>query len=321
MKSKKKFLSLLVFAPLLVGCGNKVEAPKFAEYGKQMASFDAFKTELLAKLEKTSIKKSAKLGSYELKSKESYAGNPGDEGHTGSSKTERDNKVISQDEKFTTASRTYRYSVDDLALAAETQSETKNVVSNANESSTTTSSSKSKQQFQVGKINKKDHILYVDVTNKKYQSVKELGSKKAADEVDKEAKDIAYNSLTEQMTRFITFYLTDWGSEMKSKCKFYKNDKIYTAEIKYEVKQTFEKEDYKCVYNYTVQVDLTEGNFSSKSFEEEITTNSYKASDGTTIAKGDVVTNTELASTETTLKSKKQSVKAVDVSKFTLVSM
>lgn len=319
MKSKKKFLSLLVFAPLLVGCGNKVQAPKFADYGKKMASYEAFKTAVEAELAKTSLKKAAKIGSYEVEEKKATNVDAYD---SGSRKTERDKKVISETVKHFETTYKTRYSAEDLILSSERKDTESETSSDANGSSTSGGSSTSKTQFQEGKINKKKHILYVDITNKKYQSVKEVGSdEKPATLFDGQAKDIGLNYVMGDMNYFNTMYTTEFGDEMKAKCSFYKNGKIYTAEIKYEVKQSSENSDYKCNYNCTVQVDLTEGNFSSKFFEEEIAVDTYKKSCYSGTAKGDVVTETKLTSNEVSLKMKKVSGKAVDISKFALISL
>ena len=85
MKNSKKILTLLVFVPLLAGCGNKVSKPKFAKFSNEVKTFAKFDEQLQKALKKTSLFKTAKVGSLVF---------TGDYGYKDVLETKREEKAI-----------------------------------------------------------------------------------------------------------------------------------------------------------------------------------------------------------------------------------
>lgn len=298
MKSKKKFLSLLVFAPLLVGCGNNVKKPKFAEYHNEVKTYEKFVEEMLKVRNKSSLFKEEKIGSLEMKAKSGYL-------YT--REVNRGKEVIDKNKETSTSKGTGQYDAVNLIYKQDSISETEDVTEDSSGKDFNKDSYSRKFQFQT-KDSKNGVTINLD--SKEYELTSYSGYK-PAEYFDGFAKEMFAGSIGSYMSEVLSHY----SAEDKDDFKFYKDGNIFTVVETFEEKQEYEKSKYASKVSFTVQVDVTEGKWSTKYYTEYESTRTYKENEYAR-AKGDVVVAKEYESAEISVVSKKVSLKNLNLSKF-----
>jgi len=310
---KTKFLSLLVLAPLMTGCGNNVKAPEFAAYGKKI-SYDAFSAALLKFKSETVLYKDAKskIGSFEYKILSQSLSTE--------EKTRGKEKLI-DNSTFTETKGNGGYCKENLVMKGETSSKTVESTKNKDGSSSSEASSTGSSFIQPAKIGKKSYAVVVDTKAKTYipQSVIDKDHKDA-DVMDGIAKDVV-KSLDSLSTGFIFVYeMYKFMGEDLSVFSFHQNNKIFTCEMK-ETAEDETKVDDKVMYKtksefkWTIQIDTTEGKWSTKSYQESVETEEVKNNYNSRVA-GDKKVEKSISSYEASATLKAFNAKAVDVSKY-----
>lgn len=298
MNSKKKFLSLLVFAPLLVGCGSNVSKPKFAKFSNEVKTFDKFVDELQKAQVKTSLFKEAKVGSLELK---------GDHAYKDSRESKRDGKVISLNIDYKTDKGVSKFDAESLIYLQKYEVTDTRENKDGYGIDTTKYVDKYNTQIQV-KDSK--NVATVNFDKKEY-TISPLGGVKAATYFDQYAKIIFGGSLVADMQNILGHY----SEAKKDNFKFYKDGDIFTVVEKREDKRKYETSTEVETYEHTVQVEITEGKWSSKSYYCYELTETYKQN-YYSAAKGDVVTEKEEDSSTCVVQSKKVGLKNLNLEKY-----
>jgi hypothetical protein len=298
MNSKKKFLSLLVFAPLLVGCGNNVSKPKFAKFSNEVKTFDKFVEELTKAREKTSIFKEAKVGSLELK---------GEHAHKDLHEAKRDGKVISSSSDCQTDKGTSKFDAESLVYVQKF--EVSDTRENKDGYGTDVTKTVDKYNLQI-QVKDSKNVASINLDKKEY-SVAPLGEVKAATFFDSQAKIMFGGSLVSDMQNILGHY----SEAKKDNFKFYKDGDIFTVVEKREDKKEYEVSTEVETYEHTVQVEIVEGKWSTKSYYCSTITATYKQN-YYTAAKGDVVTEKEEDSSTCVVQSKKVGLKNLDLGKY-----
>ena len=308
---KTKFLSLLVLAPLMTGCGNNVKAPKFADYGKKI-SYEKFIEALTKYQTESSLYKTAKIDSFEYTLKtvslETYVITRGD-------------TKVEDDSTYSETKGKGGYSKENLVIDGEFTSKT-TLLEKSNEGKysgeeTTTSSS----SVQSAKVGKGSYIVLVNNKEKTYapQSVIDKDHKEA-DLMDANAKSTAISLGAPVESVIMIYEMYKYFGVDVSKSAFYQNGKVYTIDFKakYEEDQKVAEE---VIYtnteemNWTVQIDTTEGNWAVKYFMESTETREVKKT-YSQFVEGDKYVSKTVGSYEVIMKTKEHKAKAVKLDKY-----
>lgn len=308
MKKTTKFLSFLLFAPLLTGCGNGVKAPKFVDYGKEVKAA-TFITNITKAFSDVRFNKAAKIPSYEANSTYALHGNED---------LIRNNKVIRNDQESYSRTIKYQYDSSELVLNLKNKDASKQTHKENSHKLEDVQKDNYEEQLQAGKYNKKDYLLSLDIKFKEYRPYLPLDGYKLADLFDGEAKSTAIEIIEESISGIESAYY-DATDEEKKNYKFYQNGEIYS--IEYKSSQTKEvKGDRKTRTNtlWKVQLDFTEGKWSGKEYSlEEVEIEYLKKQED--FAKGDITKATYEKASENTIILKDVKLKNEDVSKYKLI--
>lgn len=278
---KTKFLSLLLFAPLLASCGGKVKAPKFLDKGKEIKKAD-FVVALNKVFDKASFNDTTKkLGQGEFK----YETTVRD-----FNETLRGKKSLSKFTELEKTAEDHKYDPKQLVDRYTFRYEDKVVKEDAAGKDVSNAKTKADCAYQYAKVGKKEYIVTVSGNEKAY--VKEYEASKADIETgfDFSAKSYA-NSAFEEVYNMIDEYDAKEGEALKD-YKFYKNGNVFTIEQNTEITvehKEDEKVDYVTVSKITqiAQIDATEGKWASKFYYHEESDREFKLNAGQ-FAAGDV---------------------------------
>jgi hypothetical protein len=308
---KTKFLSLLVFAPLLVGCGsNTVKAPKFAKYGSSV-KYDKFFKDFGDKFNKAKFSdEKAKLGSF--------VASTGESGY--------DEQVITRGKKESSRSSNFagfklKYSFDSESLVSK--SELKQTMEEKEKSKTVDNSSLIEYEtptlMQVSSIEGKKHLVYVTPNTKEYQDMGEVTKDDPADEYFNEMNKMQIAMNINDALEEVYYSYESASDEGKKEYKFYENGNIFTAEWAHEEKLTEPGFKGTSSQQWTVQVDMTEGKWSAISYKEFVVEGDAEVTDGDYI-KGDHFKETTLTLVEAKAQLKSVKVAAQDLKDYKLVA-
>ena len=309
---KTKFLSLLVFAPLLASCGaGKFDEPKFAKYG------DEVKAEKFGKafddiLKKSSLNKKAKLGSLFMSKRDVYYSSSdvvrNKKSIKGGSMGQAEVSEISYDSKNVIAKNveTDEYVQKEYALSGEEVAET---------------SMKSTNQQQVSKVKGKSSLVSIDEDTKTYSVIYEVDKDNVpANDFDAQFKSYLSGQIE---SSYVTFALSYEAADAKEKknYKFYQNGNVFTME--FQDSQEVEEENYKgsSSEKWTIQLDLTEGKWNLKSLyvheaEVEVTKDYYQGSNK--FIKGDILKEKEMSIEDAKAEQKDIKLNALDLANYDL---
>ena len=307
----KKFLSLLLFLPLVTGCGVNVKAPKFADYGKEI-KVDKFTENFEKKFQKSIFGKN-KLDSLEFSRKHSY---------------EESWEQIRNDKKYgydiEKGVDTYKFSYDAKNLIAKTEQKTVEEINEKRKDYEEDYALEDKinMLMQLEKINKTLFLVQIDKDAKQYEPYLSIP--------DEKQKKLICDSLILDLMGYLyldEFYdlLDDYddGSSEEKKCyTFYQNENIFTIEYEYEGEYTDKDADEKVIYveethyKKISQLEIGEKEwkmrFSSEwSYDTEYSQSAYGYAEGDKSAEKGVVY------TEFEGKLKDVSLKKEDLSKYT----
>ena len=306
---KTKFLSLLVLAPLMTGCGNSVKAPKFSNKGEEIKKAE-FQTALDKALAKASFANAGKkLGSGEYKT--SFAYNETNEKIRGK-------KTLRKNVDFEKRSVDHLYDPGKLVDRFVTEYEQSRTSEDKTGKSVDEQSLKYENSYQFTKVGKKQYLIQVMKEAKEYIPLVETDKKTCLEAFDAGAKDYA-NGLFDDIHNMIDEYNAKKGKALKD-YKFYKNENVFTIVFETEETDEFKSADtviYKTTTkrSETIQVDTTEGKWSTKSYrhveeDREFKENYYA------LAKGDVVHIVEDYATEASFELKEVKTEQFDISDF-----
>ena len=260
---KTKFLSLLVFAPLLVGCGgNSVKEPKFAKYGNEVKAAKFFE-DFSKKMNKAKFEDDkAKLGSMVASVIEAGSNEE---------QVTRNKKEVSNYKQFQKSELKYSYDSESLVSKSEQSSvsshEEKNAVGQSSEATAYSATS----FMQVSKVQKKDNLVYASVEAKQYYSVFEVSKENPVkDYFESQNKGQIESAINEVAAEGYFAYTTSDEKEQK-KFKFYENGDIFTFEWNDEGKLDRTGFDGTETGKWIGQIDLTEGKWSAKKYKEFVT--------------------------------------------------
>ena len=304
MKNKTRCLSLLLFVPLLAGCGNKVSEPKFARYGDEVKA-SAFEKAFTKKLEAASFSKKAKIGSMELVSKT---------GEAQYTERTRDGKKFSTSESTLSIDTTMKYDADNLIVLNETEYVAGGTTENPGQTVDGEMKISSKTQMQQAKVKKQNYFVEADAVEEVYEPLMAVSKKDdLVTTLDAQAKAYASAGAL-QMMSVIMGYESAPEEEQKH-YKFYQNGDIFTIEQKSEDTEKEAEFTAKRESRETMQCDFTEGKWSLKGYSEAVTTTTFKKDSGS-YYKGEVLVEKQIAALE--LRTTKKSVKleALDLSKY-----
>ena len=310
MKKTTKFLSLLLFAPLLTGCGNGVKAPKFAKYGDEV-KFDKFYKNLNAAFEKSTLLSEKKtLGSVEMKGE--YAEFEG-------SKITRDKKTYSNVGDLYDVNYSSKVDPENCVY------ESKNVLLQTSEAESAAGKTSEvfKQElnttYQVATIKKHKWFVVVQHERKEYSPAESLDGVKEKEYFDALGKGAVLTGLEECVSSIETQYGME-DDEGKKDYKFYQNGDIFTVEMNWEEEQKLEDGDgkyatQKSTCKWIVQLDMTEGKWSGKEFMDSKSVTEHTRAIGQFV-KGDILEESYIRKQEFSAQAKKFSLKAQDLSKY-----
>ena len=303
MKNKTRCLSLLLFVPLLAGCGNKLSEPKFAKFGDEVKA-DKFQDEIEKKLKDASFSKKAKLGSLECTQKT---------GQSAEKERTRDGKQYSKSENSSVMDVSMKYDSEQLSVLSETEM----VMSSKSEGPGSHEESEfkvtAKVQMQHSKVKKENWFVSVDLEENVYEGVQKIEKKDLATMLDGQAKGMVSQTVVLMKDALLGY---DGASkEEKKNFKFYQNGSIFTMEYKTEDSEN--EKEYSVKYNErnTVQLDLTQGKWSFKSYTEVVETTEFKK-DFDEFYKGEVYNDKTVAVTELSFAKKNVKVNPLDLSKY-----
>lgn len=298
MKNSKKILTLLVFVPLLAGCGNKVSKPKFAKFSNEVKTFAKFDEQLQKALKKTSLFKTAKVGSLVF---------TGDYGYKDVLETKREEKAIKTQTEYISNKGTVKF--DAANLIYNQNMDRKSEAEYIDKGGAETSSSKETTNYQI-QVKDSKNLATIFPERKEYQ-VQSLGGQKAADYMDAQVKFMFALSFYADMGQILGMY----EEETKSRFKFYKDGDIFTVVYSREAKDTDETYKYEDKYDFTVQLEIKEGKWSSKSYSLFESTKTYKVN-YYSLAKGDAQIEKEEEASTRVVEAKKLNLKKINLDKY-----
>lgn len=310
MKKNTKFLSFLLFAPLLTGCGNGVKAPKFAKFGDEV-KFDEFYKNINAAFDKSVMFNEKKaIGSLEMQSEYD---------ELTETATKRDKKTIDSYSDLSQEKVERQYDAENNLMKNKKEEFHSEGGENPEGSTLEEDTEIQTVTYQVGKYEKKDYILAVQHEIKQYAPAA-LVAGKASSMFDSIVKESVIAGLQKCISEIEMQYS---GEDEKGKkdYKFYQNGNIYTIDMTWEEEsESKDSEVYaknKDTLKWTVQIDMTEGKWSGSEYLVGNTEKEFVLNKGQ-FAKGDVYYETYTRKNVFSAKSKKVSLKAEDLSKYTL---
>ena len=309
---KLTFLPLFLVAPLLVGCGNNVKAPKFAKVGDEVAG-DKFIADLTEKSSASAISKEDKLGSLVIKSVVKSV----DEAKL----TRADKTVVSQSTTYEEQKTDAKYDAANLLVAGKTSAKAtlnKKTLYGTEKTNGTTKGNTFIQQFE------KDGKKYAVMGNKEAKELNKMVEFTELLPADKYF-DTMMKAMIGENGEHIMDACADWSmadEEGKKNFKFYENGNIFTVEYK----RVIENEEHKngedkvdkvtnATYSYKAQIDLTDGAWKAMYYSEAEEKVEYKLNSGSNL-EGEVKVTKGKSSEEVEVNSKDVKLKAVDVSKY-----
>ena len=307
---KTKIISLLVFAPLLVGCGSKIEKPKFAKYGDEVKG-DKFFKDFIKKHEAASFSKKAKFEGLVYKGLMS---------EFEMSETKRNNKVIESSAAIESMKFDMQIDIDHAILYQATSMGMDSEKVKGSIKEALSGEEKLVTQQQVSSIKGEKYIVELDVLNKVYErGEKAPKTSEIQTSLDTMAKNYSGDSLVEALQIVYMSYETASDKEKKN-YKFYENKEVFTAEVSLE--KTQKDKTYKATYTTTqiAQVDMSEGKWSSKVYWEQAATFEYLKDcydeDYNFRKKGDVVVGKAGMTQDITATRKSLNLKVIDLSDY-----
>ena len=308
---KTKFLSLLVFAPLLVGCGSStVKAPKFAKFGSSV-KYDKFFKDFGDKFNKAKFSdEKAKLGSLVANTKQS--------GY--------EERVVTRQKKEASKISNYsgfelKYSYDSESLVSK--SELKQTIEEKEKSKTVDSSSliefETPTLLQVASIEGKKHVVYVTPNTKEYSAEIEVAKDSDAADYFNEMNKLQIATNVNELLEEVYYSYEAATDDGKKEFKFYENGDIFTAEWAHEEKLTEPGFKGTSSQKWTTQVDMTDGKWSAVSYKEFVVEGDAEKTDGDYI-KGDHFKETTLTLVEAKAQLKSVKVAAQDLKDYKLVA-
>lgn len=299
MKNSKRILTLLVFMPLLAGCGNNVSKPKFAKFSNEVKTYEKFNEELQKALKKTSLFKTAKLGSIVFS---------GDNAYKDVFEIKREEKAVHTQTEYNSSKATVKY--DAANLIYNQNLEQKLDAEYIDKSGAETYSSKEITNYQV-QVKDSKNLATVFPDKKEYQ-VESFGGQKAADYFDNLVKPMFAYSYYSNMGQILGMY--EEGT--KSCFKFYNDGDIFTVVYSRETKDSSDETyKYESKYEYTVQLEIKEGKWSSKSYSLFESTKTYKVN-SYAMAKGDVQIEKEEEASTRFIEAKEPNLKNISLDKY-----
>ena len=299
MKNSKKILTLLVFMPLLVGCGNKVSKPKFSKFSNEVKTYEKFEEEIQKALKKTSLFKTAKVGSLVF---------TGDHAYKDVFEAKREKKVVKTQTEYDSSKGVIKYDAANLIYNQNMEQKSESEYIDKGGAETSSSKETTNSQIQV-KDSKNLAMVFPD---KKEYRVESLGGQKAADYFDNQVKFMFAISYYGNMEQILGMY----EEETKSLFKFYKDGDIFTVVYSREKEDSSDETyNFEEKYEYTVQVEIKEGKWSSKAYSLFESTKTYKVN-YYTMAKGDVQTEKEEEASTVVIEAKKLNLKKISLDKY-----
>jgi hypothetical protein len=310
MKKTTKFLSFLLFAPLLTGCGNGVKAPKFAKYGDEV-KFEKFYENLNAAFKKaTFLSETKTLGSVQMKGE--YAELEGGK-ITRGKKTYSETSALTQtryENKVDVDHSVYEMKVD--YVEASSSKDASGETSNESETVMT-------MTYQVATISKQKWLVGAVHETKEYGKEELLEGVKEQTFFDNVGKGATLLGLQECISSIEMQYDGE-TEEGKKDYKFYQNGNVYTVEMNWQEEQENKEDDVvyskeKSTCKWIVQLDMTEGKWSGKEYLDSKTVTEYKKAYGQYV-EGDVLEETGIIKQEFSAQTKKLNLKPQDLSKY-----
>ena len=269
---KLNFLPLLLVAPLLVGCGSGVKAPKFADKGEEVAG-DKFAADFLEVSSQAAFAKEDALGSLVLKSKAKYSNEE---------KLVRESKAIETLKETENDTSELKYDAANLLVQGVSKGSgkgTQTTITGKGSGSTKSSSHVYIQEFTKGE-NK-----YVVMGEEEGKTINAIAPVTELTPTNKIIDGYMKEGIATQgwyVTEAVTLYAAADETE-KANYHFYENGKIFTVVYKQVVEAKEHKNgddqvDYvtSSDISYTAQLDLTDGAWRQKYYREEITKTEYK---------------------------------------------
>ena len=310
MKKTTKFLSFLLFAPLLTGCGNGVKAPKFAKYGDEV-KFDKFYENLNAAFNKSTLLSEKKtLGSVQMKGE--YAELEG-------SKITRAKKTYSETSALDQTKYESKVDVDNSIYELKSEHVETQVSKKAAGETSKESDSVMSVTYQVATINKQKWLVGAVHETKEYGKEELIEGVKEKTFFDNIGKGAILLGLQECISSIEMQYDGE-TEEGKKDYKFYQNGNIYTVEMNWQEEHENKEDDVvyskeKSTCKWIVQLDLSEGKWSGKEYLDSKTVTEYKKAYGQFV-EGDVLEETGVRKQEFSSQTKKLNLKAQDLSKY-----
>lgn len=305
---KTKFLSLLVLAPLMTGCGTNVKAPKFAKKGDEVKYAD-FVNNLDKLLEKASFKKEKKLGQSEFKMKNAY---------NDTYEKIRGKKTIVKSVDYQVTEEDHKYDPNKIVDRYVFKGEIVQTLEEPVGKSVDKSTMQHEDANQYHKIGEKEYLVHVEGDKKQYTNVAEISKSDLVGMFDFQAKNYA-EGIFDDVFDLLGDYEAAPEKEQKN-YKFYRNGNIFTIELEVETTEEHkvdDKVDYVTVTkgNVTAQVDVTEGKWSSKTYMHSVSDREFKINVGE-FAKGDISRETNDSAFERIFEVKEVKVEPFDLKDF-----
>lgn len=310
---KLTILPLFLVAPLLVGCGTNVKAPKFAKAGEEV-SCEKFGTDLLEKKEAAAFSKEDKIGSLVWKNKSASKRTIKD--------VRADKLVVKDSVNYNELNVTMQYDASNYLIQGSQKAKSSTVEKTQYEDEKTEQNANVNMFIQEYAKNDKKYAIYGNKESKELHGAAELGeSLTIADYVDGNMK----NMLAQQGTTVVSIVvqyetLTD---EEKAKYKFYENGNIFTVEYKSEKEDEHKDGEDVVIYktktsNYSkIQLDLTDGAWKLKMYQEDtIETEYVKDDEDYDHLAGEKIVDKRLSMADGEAKYKSVKLKAVDTAGY-----
>jgi hypothetical protein len=269
---KLNFLPLLLVAPLLVGCGNGVKAPKFANKGEEVST-DKFGDDLEAAATEAAFAKADPLGSLVYSSKQ---------GSQSETKFIREKKTISTLKSTYTLSTESKYDSANLLFQEDTKTTSKASMSDAHGKGTESGKTSTHIDMQEFTKGEKKYVVMAEKEYKEIGTSYEVTELSPAKQIfDSHVKNILSSQASHIMAAMANYATSD--EEEKKNYKFYENGKIFTIEYNKVVENLEHKNgddavDYveSSTTKYTAQIDLTDGAWKQKYYYELSSKVEYK---------------------------------------------